>query len=883
MATNPIIETKFDNGLTVLTREIHHSPVATFWVWYRVGSRNEGPGITGISHWVEHMLFKGTPTLGKGQIFREISKNGGTLNGFTWIDFTAYFETLPSDRLDLAIGIESDRMVNSIFDPEEFESERTVIISEREGSENHPTFHLDEEVNAAAFKVHPYGNGVIGWKCDLQSMTRDELYNHYKTYYAPNNAIVVAAGDFDTNQLLGRIEESFGSIPAGPPIRPVRSVEPPPHGERRVEVRRPGANPYLEVAYHAPAASNPDLYPMIVLDAILSGAKPMGLFGGRDTAMGRSARLYRRLVDSELASGASSGFGLTLDPYLFSISAVLRAGVDLQTVEDAVDEEIDEVLQDGVSEPEVAIAKKQVRAQLAYASEGVTNQGYWLGSLETVDSHKTFDSLLDRVEEVQAEDVHRVAQSYLTRDKRTVGWFIPTIEGSGAASAATPASARHSHFRPRFFSDGIKAQAAALPNVKRRALDNGMTVLSSENAVNPVAILRIAIPAGSIYEPADKMGLAYFHGRMLQRGTTRHTFQELNKITDSIGASLRASAGERGLVVSIKCLREDLDLLAELAADLLRRPTFPDSEIEKVRGEVLTSLRELKNDTRSVASREFYPAIYGEGHPYSRWQIGTEETVKSFTRSDLLDFHQSLVGPAGGTVIAAGDISLDRLSRLLDSMFAGWESSRPAPDKWDIPPACPPSDPVRRHLIVDGKTQTDIIVGLPVLSRRDPDFYALNMADLILGGLGLMGRLGANVRDEQGLAYYVYSSLGVSHGPGAWTVRAGVNPANVGRAIESIRNEIAVLTSERVEQAELADGKSYVTGALPLSTETNNGVAAILSRIQSYDLGLDYLDRFPDIVNSLTDDEVLEAARRHLVPDNMVVVTAGPPEVSPER
>ncbi len=257
-------------------------------------------------------------------------------------------------------------------------------------------------------------------------------------------------------------------------------------------------------------------------------------------------------------------------------------------------------------------------------------------------------------------------------------------------------------------------------------------------------------------------------------------FQKLNKITDSIGASLGASAGERGLVVSIKCLREDLDLLADLAADLVLRPTFPESEIEKVRGEVLTSLRELRNDTRSVARRAFYPMIYGEGHPYSSWQMGTEETVNSFTRSDLVDFHRSLVGPAGATAIATGAVSFDRLSSLLDSMFPGWESSRAAPDKWDVPPARPPAEPVRRHLVVEGKTQTDVIVGLPVISRRDSDFYALNMADLILGGLGLMGRLGASVRDEQGLAYYVYSSLGVSHGPGAWTVRAGVNPVNRG-------------------------------------------------------------------------------------------------------
>ena len=298
---NPVQKLTLSNGLTILTREVHDAPVATFWTWYRVGGRNEVSGTTGISHWVEHMMFKGTPTLGKGEIFRSVSKNGGTLNGFTWIDFTTYFETLPSDRLDLALRIESDRMVNSIFDPDEVASERTVIIAEREGDENYPTFHLDEEVNAAAFKVHPYGQGVIGWKCDLQAITREDLYAHYRTHYAPNNAVIVAVGDFQTDALLGRIEELFGPIPAGPPITPVRSIEPPQEGERRVTVRRPGPTRYFTAAYHAPAATHPDVFPLFVLDAILSGAKPMGLFGGQNTSMGRSSRLYRLLVETAAA------------------------------------------------------------------------------------------------------------------------------------------------------------------------------------------------------------------------------------------------------------------------------------------------------------------------------------------------------------------------------------------------------------------------------------------------------------------------------------------------------------------------------------------------------------------------------------------------------
>src|SRR5512142_2828087 len=227
-----IRETRLDNGLLSLVCPVRTAPVATFWVWYRVGSRNEVPGVTGVSHWVEHMMFKGTPSLGKGEIMKLVNRNGGVDNAFTWTDFTTYFETLPSDRVDLALKIESDRMVNSIFDPEEVASERTVIISEREGGENHPTFHLGEEVAATAFKVHPYGQGVIGWKSDLESMTRDDLYLHYRRYYDPANAVVVAVGDFAAGEMMQRIEDAFGSIPSVGMTPPVRAVEPQQDAER---------------------------------------------------------------------------------------------------------------------------------------------------------------------------------------------------------------------------------------------------------------------------------------------------------------------------------------------------------------------------------------------------------------------------------------------------------------------------------------------------------------------------------------------------------------------------------------------------------------------------------------------------------------------------
>jgi zinc protease len=422
-----IRKTVLSNGLTVVLREMHHAPVASFWVWYRVGSRNEVPGITGISHWVEHMLFKGTPTYPQGQFDKLVAREGGVFNGMTWIDFTTYFETLPSDRIDLALRVESDRMVHAEFDAEETNLERTVIISERQGNENNPGFLLGEALQAAAFQAHSYHHSVIGWQADLENMTRDQLYNHYRTYYAPNNAIIAAAGDFAHDTMLARIEELFGATPVGPPVPLVRLQEPVQRGERRVIVEGPGTTSYLEIGYRAPRATDPDFLPMVVLDSILGGAKGMSLFGGG--AANRSSRLYKALVETELAADADCGMNPTVDPYLFSFSATVREGRSLEQVEAAMMAQIERIIEEPVSEQELAKAIKQTRAQFAYSSESVTDQAYWLGFSESVADVNWFETFMQRLEKVTVDDVQAAARAYLKRTQRNVGWYVPSVIG----------------------------------------------------------------------------------------------------------------------------------------------------------------------------------------------------------------------------------------------------------------------------------------------------------------------------------------------------------------------------------------------------------------------------------------------------------------------
>lgn len=423
MAIDGLTKTTLSNGLHVIMKESHVAPVASFWVFYRVGSRNERPGTTGISHWVEHMLFKGTEQFPRGEFDKAIARAGGMFNGMTSEDWTTYFETLPSDRIDLALQVESDRMANSIFDPEEVESERTVIISEREGSENSYFYLLSEEVQAAAFRVHSYHHPIIGWKSDLLSMNREDLYQHYRTFYTPNNAIAVVTGDFDPQAMLQKLEQYFGQLPQGPAVPAMRLTEDPQAAERRIVLRGSDPTAYLMLAFVTPEATHADFFPLVVMDAVLGGAKGMGLFGGGGN--NRSNRLYRALVSTQLTVDVSCSYRPSIDPNLFTFYATLAPESTHQQVEEAIWTEITKIQEEGVTPAEMEKAIKQTKAQFAYSSESVTYQAYWLGFSEIMGDTSWLDNWLEKLSAVTSADVQRVAQSYFTRNKQTVGWYLP--------------------------------------------------------------------------------------------------------------------------------------------------------------------------------------------------------------------------------------------------------------------------------------------------------------------------------------------------------------------------------------------------------------------------------------------------------------------------
>jgi zinc protease len=419
-------EEVLDNGLRVVIQEVHTAPLASVWCWYRVGSKDEAPGTTGVSHWVEHMNFKGTTNIPRDKVKGIIEQFGGYWNGYTWIDQTTYTETATRDALDRMLFIEAERMANCLYDPDDCESERTVIIAELQGGENDPDTLLDQELTAMALKAHPYRHPTIGWLPDLQNMTREDLFAYYRRYYVPNNATVVVVGDLDTRDAMRKVRQHFAEIPPGEVVRRVHTQEPEQLGERRVTISREGTTAYLKLAFHAPGIDDPDFFPMLVLDAILTGAKGLNLWASfRTPPPQRSARLYRRLVNTGLASSVSGGLVPTQHPFLYTISATATDGTPLGALEHAMIQEIDRVRTAGVTAHEAERAKNQLRARLVFENDSITNIAHQLGYFETIASWRLVASLRERIDAVSVDAIAAAAGARLTATNRTVGWYEP--------------------------------------------------------------------------------------------------------------------------------------------------------------------------------------------------------------------------------------------------------------------------------------------------------------------------------------------------------------------------------------------------------------------------------------------------------------------------
>ncbi len=864
--TAGVQETVLPNGVTVLVKEVRNAPVVSFSVWYRVGSRNEHTGITGVSHLLEHLLFKGTQQYRLGEIARTLFLNGASFNASTYYDWTNYYATIASDRLDLAMRIEADRMVNSRIDKEDLDSEMTVVRSELEGGENNPGRLLWQAVVSTAFQAHPYRWPVIGWRSDVENVSRDAIYQYYRTHYGPGNAVVVVVGDVATAEALRLVQRHFGSIKPRPDPPAVHTVEPPQRGERRVIVRRSGSLPMVLIGWKAPASRHPDTYALDVLAGVLGE--------------GRTSRLYQALVEKGVASRVDAGSPSLRDPFLFYVSATARPGVTAERLETALLEEVARAAGAPITAEELARAQRRAEADFVFQTNSVTAQARQLGYWAMIGDWRYLTTYLDRIRALTPADIQAVAQRTFVTDVRTVGHFVPAEGGGSAPPPPREASARVD--RPKRGDRPIalpRPSTARSPNrqVTRFALDNGISVIVQESHAVPTVALRASVPAGSLAEPRDRPGLAGFTAAMLSRGTEQRNALGFATALEDVGASLGASADTLVTTITGHALTRDFDLVLDLFAEMLRRPAFPGPDLDRLKGEALAGIAQAKTNPDRVAGRAFERAVYPPGHPLRPETFEeSEAAIAALTREDLAAFHRRQYGPDQMIVVVAGDVTPDQVREALRKRLGDW-SRNP-----ETRPIVPPDLPLQAaatsiEIPIPDKSQTAIVWGhAGGLRRSDPDFYAAQVLSVILGGGALTSRLGTAIRDDQGLAYSVFSYFDASLFPGPFRTVLGTNPTNARKAIAALEAEVQRIRRDGVTAREVDEVVAYLTGRFPLRLETNAGVAEMLWTMEFFGLGADYIDRYAGYYRAVTAPQVNEAARTHLHPDRATAVIAGP-------
>ena len=852
-----------ENGLQVLVMEEHSAPLMCSFLWYRVGMRSEGPGEAGLSHFLEHMLFKGTEKYSGREMDKLITERGGYYNGFTSMDTTAYVETMAPSNLDLALEMESQRMAHALLAADDVESEKGVVISEFEMSENSPSFLLRQKVMEAQFPGQPYGRQIIGSKDDLHALTQETVRAYYQHHYAPNNATLVVVGDVKAEDVFAQAEKHFGPIPKAeipaPAANPGRGAT----GEKRVKLELPGRTSYLQAVYQVPPIQDADHVALEVLQNLLSG--------------GRTARLYKALVDTGIAAEAGGGDFENPQPTVFAFDISLRPGLAHQRAEEALEAVLEDLKTKPVGERELTKAKNQTKANFVYAADGVTKLAQQIGYYDSIYRLEYLDSFPAKVEAITPADIQRVAKQYLGRDNRTMGWLIATGGEGGTGGPERPAGGlQWQPYRPEASQPaaGPAPAGVARTPVRDLHLPNGMRVILQENRSAPFVVVYGNIMAGPVFDPKDKAGLASFTAEMLSRGTQKRSWEEIQESLDFVAAQLGFGTGQQVATVGGQSLKADLPLLLEAAVEQLMLPSFPPPEIEKVRSETLAAQARRDEDTFEVAQKELFARLYPEGHPLHDSPLGERESVTGITRDDLVAFHAKWYRPENTILAITGDFDADQVAKTVERIFGGWER-KGDPARPVLPQVPVPAKPETVRRPIPNKTQTDIALGFPGLSRRDPDYYPADLMNYVLGR-GFVSRLNLRIREEMGAAYYVMSNFYAYWGPGPWALHMGIHPDKVDASITAAVEELQRMQKEPPSAEEMQLWKDYVEGTVARQMETFSGIAQSLVSSAFYDLGLDFPYRYPKILREITAEQVQEAAKKHLHPEGYVAVIAGP-------
>lgn len=846
------------NGLTLIIHEDHKAPIVAVNVWYHVGSKNEKPGKTGFAHLFEHLMFNGSEHF-NDDYFKALEKVGATdLNGTTNTDRTNYFQNVPSSALDYVLFLESDRMGHLLgaIDQAKLDEQRGVVQNEKRQGENQPYGLVRQLLAEYTYPAgHPYSWTTIGSMEDLDAASLEDVHNWFKTYYGPNNAVLVVAGDVNPREVKAKVEKYFGDIPPGPPIAKQTAWIAKMTGERRAwaQDRVPQARVYM--VWNVPPLTDPEADLLDLVASVLSN--------------GKTSRLYKRLVyDEQIATDVSAYvWGKELGSQ-FMIVATAKPGGDLATVEKEIREELQKLLAQGPTPDEVERAKLTWRADFL---RGIERIGGFGGKSDVLATGEVFykdpaayKKQWATVQQASPSSLQKVAQKWLSD-----GLFVlevhpfPKLEakGQGVDRSALPAVG--------------ELPEPAFPELQTATLANGLKVVLAERRAVPLVEMELVFDAGFASDTPETLGRASLAMAMLDEGTKTRTALQISDELQKLGAELATGSTLDSSYVSLSALTEKLADSLALFADVVLNPTFPEQDFQRLKKQQLAAIAREKVTPVAMGLRVLPALLYGEGHPYAVpfTGSGTEATVAKLTREDLVRFHQSYFKPNNATLVVVGDVSLAELKAHLEKLFGGWKPGE-VPAK-TLQAAGGPQ--AREVYILDrpGSQQSVILAGLLAPPKNDPREEALKLVHEVLGG-SFTSRLNMNLREDKHWSYGARVVFPDARGQRPFFAMAPVQGDKTKEALlETVKEFEHIVGAKPIAAEELAKAKGNLTLTLPGRWETNEAVLRSLFEVVQFGLPLDYYKTYAQRIRAVELPAAQRVASEVIQPARMVYVVVG--------
>jgi zinc protease len=852
------------NNLTVLLKEDHSAPVATFMVTYNVGSRNEAIGYTGSTHLLEHLMFKGSRKFNtdkENSVFQLLQSLGSRMNATTWLDRTNYYETMPSEHLETAIEIEADRMRNAFIKEADRQAEMTVVRNEFERGQNNPFSVLDEHIWATAYLAHPYHHSTIGWKSDIENVSIERLKKFYDTFYWPNNATVTMVGDFEKEKALALVKKHFGRIPKSrEEIPKVYTEEPKQEGQRRVLLKRAGQQGVVGVAHKTPSATHEDAPNFLVLSSILSS--------------GKNSRFYKNITDKGLTTSVFIWDSLFRDPGLFAVYANLTPGTDHQKVEDLVMAEYEKIKEDGVTEEEVEKAKAQLIASMKFGQDGSFAVAGGLNEAIASGDWTLFTTYDEKLSGVTKETVKAVVEKYFLEDLSTIGHFIPKVSGEQQTKRGPSNATELAQMKKQYFSEEEESKGPLASQIEDSEPVKGVRLLTLKRGTG-VVTLTGSFLGGDIFAPSENKRIPDVVVSMLDQGTTKSSKFEISNKIEKVGARLSFSNGKARVVFNGKFLSEDTALIVGLLSEQLQFPAFNEEDLAKTKKRMITAYKKSKESTRGNAINNMLKGFYSENHQNA--PDNADESIKNvekITTEDLKAYHEENYGKGSMVIVAVGDVDHASLSATIKKNFGEWKDS-PLEEKKETQKGT--KNAGKAYVTMQDKTSTDFLVGIPLGINRDhPDYRPLFVASYILGG-NFSARLMQTVRVKEGLTYGIRSSMSGfgNDTDGYWYVGGTFSPDLLSKGESSTLREIKKWAQDGVTQKEVDTTKSTLTGSFKVGFDTTRGLAGgILSAVIDWE-DLSYVDEMPNMINSVTLEQVNAAIKKYISIGDLYEVAAG--------